>query len=145
MTKINICSKLLVLVGIITVLMGLHFMLIRPTFVFFPEDLKFARTTMAEVNPYLVGWIKMVFRSWGSFVFASGAYLIGIALTAFKKKEKWAWITIAVASVVNFSVFFSVNILLRGDFVFMIGFMLFATIAALTIAYKDFFVSTPKE
>lgn len=141
MTKINIGSKLLVLVGIITVLMGLHFMLIRPTFVFFPEDLKFAKTTMAEVNPYLVGWIKMVFRSWGSFVFATGAYLMGIALTAFKRKEKWAWITIATASIVNSSVFFSVNVLLKGDFVLLIGFMLLAIIVALIITYEDFFVS----
>lgn len=132
-------SKLLVFVGVITMLMGLHFMFIRPTFVFFPEDLKFAKTTLAEINPYLVDWIKMVFRSWGSFVFATGVYLIGIALTAFKRKEKWAWITIATASVVNFSVFFSVNIILKGDFVFMIGFMLFATIAALAITYKGFF------
>jgi len=121
--------------------MGLHFMLIRPTFVFFPEDLKFAKITMAEVNPYLVGWIKMVFRSWGSFVFATGVYLIGISLTAFKRKEKWAWLTIAIASVVNFSVFFSVNVLLKGDFVFMIGFLLFATITVLAITYKDFFLS----
>lgn len=141
MNKINICSKLLTLVGIITVLMGLHFMLIRPSFVFFPEDLKFAQTTMTEVNPHLVNWIKMVFRSWGSFVFAAGVYLIGISLTAFKKKEKWAWFTVVIASIVNFSVFFSVNVLLKGDFVFLIGFMLLASIVALVVTYKDFFVS----
>lgn len=140
MNKMNICSKLLALVGVIAVLMGLHFMFIRPSFVFFPEDLKFAQTTMAEINPYLVGWIKMVFRSWGSFVFATGVYLIGISLTAFKKKEKWAWFTVAIASMVNFSVFFSVNVLLKGDFVLLIGFMLLATIIALVITYEDFFV-----
>lgn len=144
MNKINICSKLLALVGVITVLMGLHFMLIRPGFVFFPEDAKFTQTTAAEISPYLLDWIKMVFRSWGSFVFATGAYLIGISLTAFKRKEKWAWLTIAIASVVNFSVFFSVNVLLKGDFVPMIGFLLLSTVAALAVTYKDFFISARK-
>jgi len=121
--------------------MGLHFMLVRPGFVFFPEDLKFAQTTAAEINPYLVEWIKMVFRSWGSFVFATGAFLIGISLTTFKRKEKWAWLTIAIASVVNFSVFFSVNVLLKGDFVPMIGFLLLSTIIALAVTFGDFFIS----
>lgn len=143
MNKLNIYSGLLAFIGGITVLIGLHFMVIRPTFVFFPEDLKFAKTTIAEVNPYLIEWIKMVFRSWGSFVFANGIYIMGISLTAFRKKEKWAWFTMLFASVVNFSVFFSVNVLLKGDFVFLIGFMLISTIIALTFTRRDFFVSAP--
>jgi len=64
--KFNIAWKALFFIGLFSVLIGLHFLLIRPNFVFFPEDSRFTQITTEQLKSYnsnLFTWIGFVFRS----------------------------------------------------------------------------------
>ncbi len=140
--KLKIAWKILFIIGLVTVFLGLHFIFIRPTFVFFPEDSRFTQLSAEQLQTYnsnLFNWIGLVFRSWGAFVISTGVFVMGTAAFGLRKKEKWAFITLALAGIPSFSIFFLVNVALKSDFVVVIGLLLILYLLALILAFEDVF------
>lgn len=116
-------------IGAVAIIMGVSFVLLRPLIVLLPEDQRFTGMTpdqLKALNGQLFAWIGMVFRSWGAFAIGLGTMIAAVASTAYRQGERWAWWALAIAGVLTFGIFLTVNVLLGSDFKFVIA-LLFAT------------------
>ena len=140
--KLKIAWKIIFVIGIISVFMGLHFIFIRPNFVFFPEDSRFTQLSSQDLQAYnsnLFTWIGFVFRSWGAFALSTGVSMMGLAVFGLRKKAKWAFLTLALAGIPSLSIFLFVNVSLNSDFMVVIGSLLILYMSALLLAFNDVF------
>ena len=139
--RLALSWKILAGVGVIAVLMGLWFILLRPSVVLLPEDSRFTGLTPEQfqvLSPKLFEWMGFVFRSWGAFAIGLGVLIAGVAMNAYRHAERWAWLTLAAAGLLTFSIFFAVNVALGSDFRLVIA-GLFAVYAfALWLPWRRF-------
>jgi hypothetical protein len=106
-------------IGILAVLMGLSFVVLRPIIVLLPEDQRFTGLTpdqLKALNAQLFIWIGFVFRSWGAFAIGFGILVTAVASTSYRQGDRWAWWALAVAGLVTFGIFLIVNLMLGSDF-----------------------------
>ena len=121
-------------IGVVAIIMGVSFVLLRPLIVLLPEDQRFTGMTpdqLKALNGQLFAWIGMVFRSWGAFAIGLGTMIAAVASTAYRQGERWAWWTLAITGVLTFGIFLTVNVLLGSDFKFVIALLFAAYIWAL--------------
>lgn len=105
--------------GILAVVMGLLFILVRPSFVLLPEDRRFtglAPDDLRALSPPLFAWIGMVFRSWGGFALGLGILTASTAATAFRVGERWAWWALAAVGIVTIGTLAAANAAIASDF-----------------------------
>lgn len=141
--KLNIAWKVLFLIGFVIVLIGLHFLLIRPNFVFFPEDSRFTGLSseqLKEYNSNLFTWLGFVFRSWGAFAISTGVFIMGTAAYGLRKKTVWAYYVLALGGLPSLSIFLFVNLSLNSDFVIVIGLLLVLYLLSLVLAFEEVFL-----
>ncbi len=141
--KLNIAWKVLFLIGLVILLMGLHFLLIRPSFVFFPEDSRFTQLSteqLREYNSNLFSWIGFVFRSWGAFAISTGVFIMGTAAYGLRKKTVWAYNVLALGGLPSLSIFLFVNLSLKSDFVIVIGLLLVLYLLSLVLVFEEVFL-----
>lgn len=124
----------LVVIGALAAAMGIAFALLRPLIVLLPEDQHYTGLTpeqLRELDPQLFDWIGMVFRSWGAFALGLGIAIIGLAAFAYRRGEVWAQWVLVITGIATFSIFLTVNVLLRSDFSVLIAILLAAYMGAL--------------
>lgn len=125
-------------IGMVTVGMGLAFVMLRPNVVLLPEDQRYTGLTPEQLrvlDPELFSWIGMVFRSWGAFGIGLGVMITGLAAYGYRRGELWAERLLVVAGFCTFGIFLTVNVLLRSDFALVIGGLFVAFFAALVHGY----------
>ena|SRR5688572_22749090 len=133
--------KILVAIGIAAVLMGLWFILLRPSVVLLPEDSRFTGLTPEQfqaLSPKLFEWAGFVFRSWGAFAIGLGILIVSIATNAYRRAERWAWLALAVSGLLTFSIFFAVNVALGSDFRLVIAGLMVVYAFALWLPWRVF-------
>lgn len=84
-------------IGVLAVIMGVSFVLLRPLIVLLPEDQRFTGMTpdqLKALNGQLFAWIGMVFRSWGAFAIGLGTMIAAVAGTAYRRGDLWAWLDV---------------------------------------------------
>lgn len=121
-------------IGVLAVIMGVSFVLLRPLIVLLPEDQRFTGITpeqLKALNGQLFVWIGMVFRSWGAFAIGLGTMIAAVAGTSYRYGDRWAWWALATAGILTFGIFLTVNVLLGSDFKFAIALLFAAYIWAL--------------
>lgn len=121
-------------IGVLSVIMGVSFVVLRPMIVLLPEDQRFTGMTpdqLKAMNTQLFAWIGMVFRSWGGFAIGLGTLLTAVAGTAYRRGDPWAWWAMAVTGVLTFGIFLTVNLLLGSDFKLVIALIFVAYLWAL--------------
>jgi hypothetical protein len=141
-TKILHSSRVIIIVGMLGVVMGIFFLFIRPLFVLLPEDSQFmglSSDQLYQLNQNLFQWIGLVMRSWGAFILGVSVGIMSIAYYPYRKKEKWAWVTLLSIALVVFIPFCLVNIYLRSDFFIAILAAFMLMLGALLVAAKGFF------
>ena len=124
----------LAVIGILAVLIGASFVVLRPIIVLLPEDQRFTGLTPDQLkafNAQLFVWIGFVFRSWGAFAMGLGILVSAIASTAYREGDRWAWWALAIAGLVTFGIFLIVNLMLGSDFKYPIALLLAAYLWAL--------------
>ena len=142
--RLALSWKILAAVGITAVLMGSWFILLRSRVVLLPEDSRFTGLTpeqLRALSPKLFEWVGFVFRSWGAFAIGLGVLMAGIAANSYRRAERWAWLTLAIAGSLTFSIFFTVNMLLGSDFGFVIAGLFAAYLFALWLPWRRFWLS----
>jgi hypothetical protein len=121
-------------IGVLAVIMGMSFVLLRPLIVLLPEDQRFTGMTpdqLKALNGQLFAWIGMVFRSWGAFAIGLGTMIAAVAGTAYRRGDLWAWWALAATGILTFGIFLTVNVLLDSDFKFVIALLFAAYLWAL--------------
>ena len=139
--RLALSWKILAGVGVMAVLMGLWFIFLRPTVVLLPEDSRFTGLTPEQfqaLSPKLFEWAGFVFRSWGAFAIGLGVLITGVAINAYRRGERWAWLTLAVAGLLTFSIFFAVNVALGSDFRLAIAGLMAVYAFALWLPWRRF-------
>ena len=124
----------LAVIGILAVVMGASFVVLRPIIVLLPEDQRFTGLTpdqLKALNAQLFIWIGLVFRSWGAFAIGLGIMVTAVASTAYRQGDRWAWWALAIAGLVTFGIFLTVNLMLGSDFKYPIALLLTAYLWAL--------------
>ena len=124
----------LAVIGSLAVVMGVSFVLLRPIIVLLPEDQRFTGLTpdqLKALNAQLFIWIGFVFRSWGAFAIGLGILVSAIASTAYRQGDRWAWWALAIAGLITFEIFLTVNLMLGSDFRVPIALLLAAYVWAL--------------
>lgn len=110
-------ASILALAGLLLVLMGIYFVLIRPALL--PEDLLYMKTTSSIVQeniPQLSIWLQKVFWVMGGYIFTTGLLTIFIALTAFQKRLRGAFSIVALAGISSIGSMTVVNFIIGSDF-----------------------------
>ncbi|MBO1905274.1 hypothetical protein KHP60_09845 [Microvirga sp. 3-52] len=111
-------TRLLVAVGLLTVGTGLYLMVLRPPLL--PEDVRFAGLDPLASPPALLGWLAIVFRTWGAFVVGFGFSLTGCGVSLATGRPVWLRYGVALALSVSFGQFLLSNWMLRSDFLWPI-------------------------
>lgn len=134
-------SAVLTGIGLVLIGLGAFLLLVRPGFVLLPEDVRFTRITpdqLRAAHDPLFDWIGLVFRSWGAFVMGFGILVAGTARGAYRRGERGAWLTLAIAGIIPLSIFLGVNLALGSDFSLAIGLLLLAYVGALVVPFRRF-------
>lgn len=124
----------LAVIGVLAVLMGVSFLVLRPIFVLLPEDQRFTGLTpdqLKALNSQLFIWIGLVFRSWGAFAIGLGILVTAVACCAYRQGERWAWWALTIVGLVTLGIFLTINLMLGSDFKVAIALLLAAYLWAL--------------
>jgi len=132
-----VSAILLALSGILLIGVGCYFLLLRPALL--PEDIRYMHLTPAElqsVGPRLASWLTHVFRVMAGYVTATGVLALTLAVTAFRQRNRWAFVGAIVAGVASIGWMAAVNFMINSDFRWvLLGFALTwaASIAAFAV------------
>lgn len=110
-------SILLAAFGAALLVMGLYFILLRPTLL--PEDLRYMGISSAQLStavPRLAEWLNRVLSVLGGYVFASGVLIITLAATSFRTHQWTAAIGALVAGATSIGWMVVVNFAVDSDF-----------------------------
>lgn len=119
-------STVLALGGVILMGFGLYFVFLRPPLL--PEDPRYMRTSLAEIQaavPGLLVWLRRVFWVMGGYMFATGLLTTYVAVTAIRARAPGAPLVTAVAGLSSIGWMAVVNFIIASDFKWLIlGFVL---------------------
>lgn len=131
-------SMVLVFAGLLLIGMGLYFMFLRPPLL--PEDLRYMRTSLAEIEaslPGLLVWLRRVFWVMGGYMFATGLLTVYVALTVFRARERGVVLVVALAGLTSIGWTAAVNFLIDSEFKWIIlGFGLLWPLALALYRWK---------
>ena len=71
--------------------------------------------------PAFLGWLSIVFRTWGGFVIGTSLWLLGYSLEFLTARERWLKVGAASGLLFAFGSFLFSNVQLRSDFLWFIG------------------------
>ena len=119
MKRERIGAVLLLALGILTLGLGAYFSFLRPALL--PEDLRFSGVDPGRLDPRMVAWLRIVFRTWGGFMAGFGILLGAVGgnlLSARPGVLRWG---AAAAVLVAFGRFLASNLQLRSDYLLFIA------------------------
>ncbi len=110
---------LLVVLGVLTLGTGLHFVFIRPAML--PEDVLFAGTDPSLLKPEMLAWLRIVFRTWGGFIVSFGIMMMSVGVYLLTSHAALLRLGVALALPVAFGQFLASNVRLHSDYLLFIG------------------------
>lgn len=140
--KLIYSVRILRLISIACFILGSYFMFLRPSFIMQPEDAAAAHITgqgIKEFNPDLFRWLGYIIFAWGGWIFGMGVLVWGIAANAFKRGERWAWVTLAIAGGMTFITHWLILIAMHAINAYLLGALLVLFSIALILPFRQFF------
>ena len=113
----TLSSAILAIAGLIIAMIGLYFVVLRPSLL--PEDVRYMGLSTAElevVGPRLGRWLSHVFRVLGGYALATGLLLISLAATAFRTRHPIAMAGALVGGASSIGLMSIVNFMIDSDF-----------------------------
>lgn len=92
--RVRYCSYLLAVVAATTCLFGVVYMFSSQPM---PYHLAYVGMSFEEIgafNPNLASFVAAIINYLGAFQVSMGILAIGVALVAFRRAERWAWLTL---------------------------------------------------
>lgn len=129
MKRERVGAVLLLALGSRTLGLGAYFSFFRP--VLLPEDLRFTGVDPTRLDPRMVAWLSVVFRTWGGFMAGLGILLGAVGVNLLSGRPgvlRWG---AAAAVLVAFGRFLVSNLQLRSDYLlFIAGLFALGAVAA---------------
>lgn len=119
------------LLGLLTILTGLYFALLRPAML--PEDQRLTGVALTALPAPFTGWLSIVFRTWAGFMIAFGVLLAASAGYLRTENPRWIRGGVALSVIVAFGFFLASNIQIQSDFLWYVA-TLFALAAVTAFA-----------
>ena len=119
-------SILLAAFGAGLLVMGIYFMLLRPTLL--PEDLRYMGISSAQLStavPRLTEWLNRVFSVMGGQIIAAGILTITLAVTSFRQHHWGAAAGVFLAGAASIGWMVIVNFMIDSDYKWLL-LMIFA-------------------
>ena len=115
----RLAAALLGVWGLYQIIAGLYFIFIRPSLL--PEDLRAAATTLEGIYaaaPRLEAWLDWVFVVLGGQMAASGALLLGAAVSVYRgrRRDRIGMVAYVAAGLMSVTLMSGVNFALGSDF-----------------------------
>lgn len=110
-------ATLLALGGIILMMLGLYFVVLRPPLL--PEDPRFMGATLAQVQASLPGlqiWLRRVFWVMGGYMFSTGLLTCYVAVTSFRARVRGVPVVVALSGLTSIGLMAMVNFIIASDF-----------------------------
>ncbi|KPJ51361.1 hypothetical protein AMJ40_00225 [candidate division TA06 bacterium DG_26] len=137
--RVRYCSILLVVVALVSCVFGLIYCFIpRPM----PYHLQFIGVSLEEIgdfNPRLAQWVMFLIRIVGICFLSIGVLVIGIALKAFRRSERWAWVTVFPAAMVVIIPLTTITFYTGEAVKWVMTGLLVLSLIAMFLPIKDFF------
>ena len=119
----------MVILGVLTLGTGAYFLFLRPPLL--PEDLRFTGADPKLVDPRMIAWLRIVFRTWGGFVAGFGILLGAVGWNVLSAREdilRWGASTAVLGA---FGLFLFSNLMLHSDHLpFIFAMFVIAVVAA---------------
>lgn len=129
----RIAALLLLVLGVLTLGTGTYFMFLRPAML--PEDVRLTGMDPQLLQPAMVEWLRIIFRTWGGFMAAFGILMVSVAgymITSRPALLSWG---VVFAVLVAFGRFLASNIVIHSEYIWFIGALFaIAVVAALRFA-----------
>lgn len=110
-------SILLAAFGAALLVMGIYFMLLRPTLL--PEDLRYMGISSAQLStavPRLAEWLNRVFSVLGGHIIAAGILMVTLAVTSFRQHHWGAAAGVFLAGAASIGWMVIVNFIIDSDY-----------------------------
>ena len=121
-------ASLLVL-GVLTLGTGAYFLFVRPPLL--PEDVRFTGADPKFVDPRILAWLGIVFRTWGGFLAGFGILLGAVGWSLLSAREGLLRWGASAAVLVAFGRFLFSNLMLHSDHLpFIFAMFAIAVVAA---------------
>ena len=129
MVRARVAGVLVLILGVLTLGTGTYFLFLRPPLL--PEDLRFTGVDPKLLDPRMITWLGIVFRTWGGFMAGFGILLGAVGanlLTARERVLRWG---ATAAVLVAFGRFLFSNLILHSDHLpFIFAMFAIAVVAA---------------
>jgi hypothetical protein len=121
-------GALLLILGVLTLGPGIYFLFLRPPLL--PEDVRFTGVDPRSLDPRMMSWLRIVFRTWGGFFAGFGILLGAVGGRLLSARDTpLLWGTTA-AILVAFGRFLFSNLVLHSDHVAFSSAMFLVALAA---------------
>lgn len=135
MKRERIGAVILLALGILTLGLGAYFSFLRPALL--PEDLRFTGVDPERLDPRMVAWLRIVFRTWGGFMAGLGILLGAVGGNLLSPRPGVLQWGAAAAVLVGFGRFLLSNLQLRSDYLpFVAGLFTIAAVAASLLMFS---------
>ncbi|RWD72129.1 hypothetical protein [Mesorhizobium sp.] len=108
---------LLAVFGVALFCIGAFFMFLRPPLL--PEDGRFVGLSLEQLQaelPRMASWLESVFQVLGGYAVASDILTVTVAVTSFRRHERWALLGVLAAGVASIGWMVVVNFVIGSDF-----------------------------
>ena len=129
-------SASLALGGFILIGLGLYFIFLRPPLL--PEDLRYMRATLAQIQntlPDLQIWLSRVFGVLGGYMIATGLLTTYISATSFRIGKLGAITVVCVSGLASIGWMIITNFMIGSDFRWLLMVFSLPWIAALLFSW----------
>lgn len=131
-------SMALVLSGATLVVLASYFLFLRPPLL--PEDLRFLRTSLAQIEatmPELLIWLRRVFWVMGGYMLATGLLTLYVAITSFRARMRGAAGVVTLAGLISIGWMVVVNFIIDSDFKWLLLSLVFPWVLALLLYFLE--------
>ncbi len=144
MKKLEFAWRILFVAALVDLVLGLSTLLYEPSSIILAQELGMKEFTglapeeLRTLNPNLFPWIGFVFKSWSAFIIGSSILTMGIAVTAYRRGEKWAWFTLLIGHVPICLIYLAITILLQSSYILFIGVVVLPYLVGLFLPTREF-------
>ena len=131
----RIGGMFVLVLGVFTLGTAVFFLALRPPLL--PEDIRHTGIDPQVLTGEFLGWLGIVFRTWGGFIAGYALALLGIGAFMLTGRARWLYWPAAIGVIVAFGRFLYSNVVLASDFLWFISFLfLLAVVAAALLAFS---------